>query len=50
MYIYLLATQGHTAEGLQNAFGASLVLIVMFLAISVSALFIRNHYLSRLEQ
>jgi len=48
MYIYLLATQGHTAEGLQNAFGASLVLLVMFLAMSVSALFIRNHYLRRL--
>jgi phosphate transport system permease protein len=48
MYIYLLATQGHTAEGLQNAFGASLVLIVMFLAMSVSALLIRNHYLRRL--
>lgn len=48
MYIYLIATQGHTAEGLQNAFGASLVLLVMFLTISVSALFIRNHYLRRL--
>lgn len=48
MYIYLIATQGHTAEGLQNAFGASLVLLVMFLAMSVSALFIRNHYLRRL--
>jgi phosphate transport system permease protein len=48
MYIYLLATQGHTAEGLQNAFGASLVLLVMFIVMSVSALFIRNHYLRRL--
>lgn len=48
MYIYLLATQGHTAEGLQRAFGASLVLLVMFMAISVSALLIRNYYLRRL--
>ena len=48
MYIYLLATQGHTAEGMQRAFGASLVLLVMFLAISVSALLIRNHYLRKL--
>ena len=48
MYIYLLATQAHTAEGLQRAFGASLVLLVMFLGISVSALVIRNYYLRRL--
>ncbi|MBN2335601.1 phosphate ABC transporter permease PstA [Candidatus Bathyarchaeota archaeon] len=48
MYIYLLATQGHTAEGMQRAFGASLVLLVMFLTISVSALLIRNHYLRKL--
>jgi ABC-type phosphate transport system permease subunit len=33
---------------MQNAFGASLVLLVMFIAMSVSALFIRNHYLRRL--
>ena len=48
MYIYLLATQGHTAQGMQNAFGASLVLLVMFLCISVAALLIRNYYLRKL--
>ncbi len=48
MYIYLLATQGHTAEGLQRAFGASLVLLVIFLSMSVAALIIRNHFLRKL--
>ncbi|MBE0634363.1 hypothetical protein IH574_07300 [Candidatus Bathyarchaeota archaeon] len=48
MYIYLLATQAHTAEGLQRAFGASLVLLIMFFGVSISALIIRNHYLRRL--
>ena len=48
MYIYLLATQGHTAEGLTNAFGASLILLTMFLTLSVGALAIRNYYLKRL--
>ena len=48
MYIYLLATQAHTVEGLQRAFGASLVLLVMFLVVSVTALMARNYYLRRL--
>jgi phosphate transport system permease protein len=48
MYIYLLATQGHTVEGIQRAFGASLVLLVIFMTISVSSLVIRNYYLRRL--
>jgi phosphate transport system permease protein len=48
MYIYLLATQAHTVEGMQRAFGASLVLLVMFMSISISALIIRNYYLRRL--
>lgn len=48
MYIYLLATQGHTTQGMQNAFGASLVLIVIFLSMSVTALLIRNYYLRKL--
>lgn len=50
MYIYLLATQGHTAQGMSNAFGASLVLIVMFLSVSVAALLVRNYYLRKLER
>jgi phosphate transport system permease protein len=48
MYIYLLATQGHTTQGMQNAFGASLVLILIFLSMSVTALLIRNYYLRKL--
>ena len=48
MYIYLIATQGHTAEGMQRAFGASLVLLVIFLSMSVAALIIRNHFLRKL--
>jgi len=48
MYIYLLATQGHTSEGMKNAFGASLILLTMFLTISIGALKIRNYYLKRL--
>ena len=50
MYIYLLATQGHTPQGMTNAFGASLVLIVMFLTVSVAALIVRNYYLRKLER
>jgi phosphate transport system permease protein len=46
VYIYLLATQGHSA-GLSRAFGASLVLITMFLLISFLALFLRNRYTRR---
>jgi len=48
MYIYLLATQAHTVEGVQRAYGASLVLLIMFLGVSVSALMARNYYLRRL--
>jgi phosphate transport system permease protein len=48
MYIYLLATQGHTSEAMSRAFGASLVLLVMFLSMSVGALIIRNYYLRKL--
>jgi ABC-type phosphate transport system permease subunit len=33
---------------MQRAFGASLVLIVMFLTLSVSALLARNYYLRKL--
>ena len=48
MYIYLLATQAHTAEGIQNAYGAALVLLTMFLLVSIGALMIRNYYLKKL--
>jgi phosphate transport system permease protein len=49
VYIYMLATQGHTSAALAAAFGASLVLITLFLAISVFALLLRNRYVKRMR-
>lgn len=49
VYIYMLATQGHTSAAFSRAFGASLVLITMFLVISVFALFLRNRYIERMS-
>ena len=46
MYIFLIATQAVT--GPQHGFGASLVLIVLFLSMSVSALLLRNYFLKKL--
>jgi phosphate transport system permease protein len=46
MYIYLVATQAVT--GAQHGYGAALVLIVLFLSVSVSALLLRNYFLKRL--
>jgi phosphate transport system permease protein len=48
VYIYLLATTGNTAEQLSRAFGASLVLIALFLLISVFALVLRNRYIKKM--
>ncbi|MHC1635631.1 MAG: phosphate ABC transporter permease PstA [Candidatus Methanospirareceae archaeon] len=50
VYIYMMATQGHTSAALSRAFGASFVLIMMFLAISMLALFIRNTYFKRMSR
>ncbi|RZB32278.1 MAG: phosphate transport system permease protein [Candidatus Argoarchaeum ethanivorans] len=47
VYIYMLATQGHTEASYSRAFGASLVLITMFLIISMFAMFLRNRYITR---
>ncbi|MHC1567943.1 MAG: phosphate ABC transporter permease PstA [Candidatus Syntropharchaeia archaeon] len=49
VYIYMLATQGHTSEAYSRAFGASLVLISLFLVINVLALFLRNRYIRRMS-
>ena len=49
VYICVLATHGHTSAAFSRAFGASLVLITMFLMISVSALFLRNRYSRRMS-
>jgi len=48
VYVYMLATQGHTPEALSRAFGASLVLIMLFLALSVFALLLRNRYVKKM--
>ncbi|MHC1623110.1 MAG: phosphate ABC transporter permease PstA [Candidatus Methanospirareceae archaeon] len=49
VYIYMLATQGHTSAAFSRAFGASLVLITIFLMISLFALFLRNRYIRRMS-
>jgi phosphate transport system permease protein len=48
VYVYMLATQGHTSAALSHAFGASLVLIILFLTISVVALVLRNRYIRQM--
>jgi phosphate transport system permease protein len=48
VYVYMLATQGHTSAALSHAFGASLVLIALFLTISVVALVLRNRYIRQM--
>nr|QNO55228.1 hypothetical protein MHJDHPNH_00030 [Methanosarcinales archaeon ANME-1 ERB7] len=48
VYIYLMATQGHTSAAYSRSFGASLVLITMFFLISVFALLLRNRYIRRM--
>ena len=47
VYIYMLATQGHTSAAFDRAYGASLVLITMFLIINLGALFLRNYLIRR---
>ena len=48
VYIYMMGTQGHTPAAYSRTFGASLVLIAMFLMISIFALYLRNRYLKRM--
>lgn len=48
VYIFMMATQGHTSAAYSRAFGASLILILMFLMISLFALFLRNRYIKRM--
>jgi len=50
VYIYMLATQGHTSAAYSRAFGASLVLITMFLIISMFALFLRTRYIRSMSR
>jgi phosphate transport system permease protein len=48
VYIYLIAKESVHPELINRAYSASLVLLVIFLAMSVSALLIRNHYMRKL--
>ena len=48
IYIYLIAKETVHQELLNRGYAASLVLLITFLSISVSALLIRNHYLRKL--
>ena len=48
IYIYLIAKETVHQELLNRGYAASLVLLIIFLSMSVSALIIRNHYLRKL--
>lgn len=48
IYIYLIAKETVHQELLNRGYAASLVLLIIFLSMSVSALLIRNHYLRKL--
>jgi phosphate transport system permease protein len=48
IYIYLIAKETRVEELLNRGYAASLLLIIIFLSMSVSALLIRNHYLRKL--
>lgn len=48
VYVYLVATTGNTSAQFSRAFGASLVLILIFFSITISALVIRNRYIKRM--
>lgn len=47
VYLYMIATQGHTSEAYSRAYGAALVLLMIFLAINVFASLVRNHYVKK---
>ena len=48
IYIYLIAKETVHQELLNRGYAASLVLLIIFLSMSVSALLIRNHYMRKL--
>ncbi len=47
VYLYMIATQGHTSEAYNRAYGAALVLLGIFLAINIFASIVRNHYIKK---
>jgi phosphate transport system permease protein len=48
IYIYLIAKETVHEELLRRGFAGSLVLLIMFLSMSISALLIRNYYMRKL--
>jgi ABC-type phosphate transport system permease subunit len=48
IYIYLIAKETVHPELLMRGYAASLVLLIVFLSMSVSALLIRNHFMRKL--
>lgn len=49
MFIFIFATQGNKSAHMTKAWGASLVLIALFLSMSVGALIVRNYYMKKLR-
>jgi phosphate transport system permease protein len=47
VYLYMIATQGHTSEAYNRAYGAALVLLGIFLIINIFASLVRNHYIKK---
>ena len=47
VYLYMIATQGHTSEAYSRAYGAALVLLMIFLTINIFASLVRNHYVKK---
>lgn len=47
VYVYMVATQGHGAEAYSKAFGASFVLVFLFLAITITAYVLRHRYVTK---
>ncbi|MCW3975826.1 MAG: phosphate ABC transporter permease PstA [Candidatus Bathyarchaeota archaeon] len=47
VYLYMIATQGHTSEAYTRAYGAALVLLMIFLTINIFASIVRNHYVKK---
>ncbi len=47
VYLYMIATQGHTSEAYSRAYGAALVLLMIFLVINICASIMRNYYIKK---
>jgi len=47
VYLYMIGTQGHTSEAYSRAYGAALVLLMIFLTINIFASLVRNNYVKK---